>query len=124
FSLVTGALLDPDGLPLPAPGTASDVYIFPNDRLVIPGWFPAQGIYVVDISDPRNLVAVGAIDFGQGVNIQGQNVEADASGYIGYVASFPNDTLYSFNIQAMKFEDPDGLVLPGNPDRIALAGTR
>ncbi len=124
FSLVTGALLDPDGLPLPAPGTASDAYLFPNDRLVIPGWFPAQGVYVVDISDPRNLVAVGAIDFGQGVNIQGQNVEVDASGYIGYVASFPNDTLYSFNIQAMKFEDPDGLTLPGNPDRIALAGTR
>ena len=57
-------------------------------------------------------------------NIQGQQIAVDANGYIGYVAGFPDDTLYSFNINTLQLEDPDGLVLPGNPDRIALGGHR
>ncbi len=124
FSLETGELLDPDGLPLPAPGTASDPFLFPGDRLVIPGWFPYQGALVADVSDPANLTQVGIIEFPPTTNIQGQNVEVDDNGYIGYVAGFPDDKLYSFNINTLSLEDPDGLALPGNPDRIALAGDR
>ncbi len=124
FSLETGELLDPDGLPLPAPGTASDPFLFPGDRLVVPGWFPGAAALVADVSDPTNLTQVGIISFPAGTNIQGQNVEVDDNGYIGYAASFPNDTLYSFNINTLSLEDPDGLALPGNPDRIALAGDR
>jgi hypothetical protein len=124
FSLETGELLDPDGLALPSPGTASDPFLFPGDRLVIPGWFPGAGALVADVSDPANLAQVGIISLPAGTNIQGQNVEVDDNGYIGYVASFPNDTLYSFNIDTLSLEDPDGLALPGNPDRIALGGDR
>jgi len=124
FSLATGELLDPDGLALPAPGTASDPFLFPNDRLAVPGWFPSQGILVVDVSDPTDLTQVGVIAFPTTTNIQGQNVEVDDNGVIGYIAGFPNDTLYSFNINTLSLEDPDGLTLPGNPDRIALAGDR
>jgi hypothetical protein len=124
FSLMTGELLDPDGLPLPAPGTASDPFLFPGDRLVIPGWFPGSAALVADVSDPANLTQVGIISLPGGSNIQGQNVEVDDNGYIGYAASFPNDTLYSFNINTLSLEDPGGLALPGNPDRIALAGDR
>ncbi|HUU94497.1 MAG TPA: hypothetical protein VM487_02060, partial [Phycisphaerae bacterium] len=50
--------------------------------------------------------------------------EVDDNGYIGYVAGFPDDKLYSFNINTLSLEDPDGLALPGNPDRIALGGDR
>jgi hypothetical protein len=124
FSFTTGALLDPDGLPLPAPGTASDGFLFPGDLLAIPGWFPDQGVFVADVSDPADLEQHGIIFIGGGTNIQGQNIEVDDDGVIGYVASFPNDTLYSFNVQTMDLEDPDGLALPGNPDRIGLAGDR
>jgi hypothetical protein len=124
FSLASGELLDPDGLALPAPGTASDPFLFPNHRLAIPGWFPSQGIFVADVSDPTDLAQVGVIAFPATTNIQGQNVEIDDNGVIGYIAGFPNDTLYSFNINTLSLEDPDGLVLPGNPDRIALAGDR
>ncbi|MDY7108476.1 MAG: hypothetical protein SYC29_07545 [Planctomycetota bacterium] len=124
FSFDTGALLDPDGLPLPAPGTASDGFLFPGDLLAITGWFPDQGVFVADVSDPADLRQHGIIPFGSSVNIQGQNIEVDENGVIGYVASFPNDTLYSFNVQTMTLEDPDGLALPGNPDRIGLAGDR
>ena len=124
FSLATGELLDPDGLALPAPGTASDPFLFPNDRLAVPGWFPSQGIFVADVSDPTDLTQVGFIAFPTTTNIQGQNVEIDDNGVIGYVAGFPDDTLYSFNINTLSLEDPDGLALPGNPDRIALAGDR
>jgi hypothetical protein len=124
FSLATGELLDPDGLALPAPGTASDPFIFPNDRLAIPGWFPSQAILVVDISDPTDLTGIGVITFPPTTNIQGQNVEIDDNGVIGYIAGFPDDTLYSFNINTLSLEDPSGLALPGNPDRIALAGDR
>ena len=38
FSLTTGSLLDPDGLAIPAPGTASDAYYFPVKRVAVPGW--------------------------------------------------------------------------------------
>jgi hypothetical protein len=124
FSLATGELLDPDGLALPAPGTASDPFIFPNDRLAIPGWFPSQAVLVVDISDPTNLAEIGVIAFPPTTNIQGQNVEIDDNGVIGYIAGFPDDKLYSFNIDTLSLEDPDGLALPGNPDRIAVAGDR
>lgn len=124
FSLETGELLDPDGLPLPAPGTASDPFLFPGDRLVVPGLFPDAAALVADVSDPTNLAQVGIISFPVGTNIQGQNVEVDDNGYIGYVAGFPDDTLYSFNINTLSLEDPDGLALPGNPDRIALGGDR
>ena len=124
FSLVTGELLDPDGLTLPAPGTSSDPFLFANDLLAIPGWFPSQAVFVADISDPTNLTQVGIIAFPPTTNIQGQNVEVDDDGVIGYVAGFPNDTLYSFNVSTLSLEDPDGLALPGNPDRIARAGDR
>jgi len=124
FSVETGELLDPDGLPLPPPGTATDPFIFPGDRLVIPGWFPGAAALVADVSDPANLTQVGIISFPDTTNIQGQNVEVDDNGYIGYVAGFPDDKLYSFNINTLSLEDPDGLALPGNPDRIALGGDR
>jgi len=124
FSLATGELLDPDGLALPAPGTSSDPFIFPDDRLAIPGWFPSQGVLVADISNPTNLTQIGVIAFPPTTNIQGQNVEIDDNGVIGYIAGFPDDKLYSFNINTLSLEDPDGLGLPGNPDRIALAGDR
>jgi hypothetical protein len=127
FSLDDGGLLDPDGVTLPAPGTASDVFIFPGDLAVVPGWFPDSGVFVADISDPTNLTQAGIIALPLGSNIQGQNLVVDESGYIGYAASFPNDRLYSFNLQTMSLEDTGGqggLALPGNPDRIALAGTR
>ena len=124
FSLVSGDLLDPDGLVLPSPATASDPFLFPNDLLAVPGWFPSQGVFVADVSNPSDLRQVGIIAFPTTTNIQGQNVEIDANGVIGYVAGFPNDTLYSFNITTLTLEDPTGLLLPGNPDRIALAGDR
>ncbi|UCD74871.1 MAG: hypothetical protein JSV91_13925 [Phycisphaerales bacterium] len=124
FSLSAGAIIDPDGLPLPAPGTASDPYLFADNLVAIPGWFPYQGIFVADVSDPAHLEQVGVIQFSDSCNIQGQNVEIDDDGVIGYVASFPNDTLYSFNVQTMSLVDPDGLPLPGNPDRIARSGDR
>ena len=82
FSLATGELLDPDGLALPAPGTASDPFLFPNDRLAVPGWFPSQGILVVDVSDPTDLTQVVVIAFPATTNIQGQNVEVDDNGVI------------------------------------------
>jgi hypothetical protein len=122
FSLTTGDLLDPDGLPLPAPGTASDAFMFADDLLAIPGWFPNQSVFVADVSDPTKLKQHGIIPVTGSTNIQGQNIEVDDDGVIGYVASFPNDTLYSFNVQTLSLEDPDGLALPGNPDRIALGG--
>lgn len=124
FSLTTGDLLDPDGLALPEPGTASDAFLFADGLLAIPGWFPDQGIFVADVSDPADLKEAGVIWLTSSCNIQGQNIEVDEDGVIGYVASFPNDTLYSFNVQDLKLEDPDGLPLPGNPDRIARAGDR
>jgi len=124
FSVVDGVLLDADGLALPSPGTASDAFIFADGRLAIPGWFPSQAIYVADISDPTDLSEMGIIPFSAATNIQGQNVEIDDDGVVGFVASFPNDTLYSFNVVTMSLEDPDGLTLPGNPDRIARAGDR
>jgi len=124
FSFTTGALLDPDGLPLPAPGTASDAFMFADDLLAIPGWFPNQSVFVADVSDPTKLKQHGIIPVTGSTNIQGQNIEVDDDGVIGYVASFPNDTLYSFNVQTLALEDPDGLALPGNPDRIALGGDR
>ncbi|MCH8805092.1 MAG: hypothetical protein IH986_03280 [Planctomycetes bacterium] len=124
FSLVSGDLLDPDGLVLPSPATASDPFLFPNDLLAVPGWFPSQGVFVADVSDPTDLRQVGVIRFPATTNIQGQNVEIDANGVVGYVAGFPNDTLYSFNITTLALEDPIGLALPGNPDRIALGGNR
>jgi hypothetical protein len=127
FSLDDGGLLDSDGLALPTPGTASDVFMFPGDLAVIPGWFPDSSVFVADVSDPTNLTQAGIIVLPIGSSIQGQEIVVDESGYIGYVASFPNDRLYSFNLQTMALEDTGGqggLALPGNPDRIALAGTR
>ncbi len=120
FGSVSGKLLDPDGLALPAPGTASNGYLFPGKKLAIPGWFPSQAVFVADVSDPFDLKQAGIISFPGTTNIQGQQIAVDDNGYIGYVAGFPNDTLYSFNLQTMQLEDPDGVVLPGNPDRIAL----
>jgi hypothetical protein len=124
FSLLTGGLLDPDGLALPSPGNASNGYMFSGQRLAIPGWYPAQGVFVADVSDPSNLTPLGVIPFPTTTNIQGQQIAVDDNGYVGYVAGFPDDTLYSINIDTLQLEDPDGLVLPGNPDRIALAGQR
>ena len=43
---------------------------------------------------------------------------------IGFIASFPDDTLYSFNVETMTLVDPDGVALPPKPDRIAIAGDR
>ena len=77
FSLETGQVLDPDGLALPAPGTASDAYRVPGERVVVPGWLPTQGLLVVDVSDPTDLKSLGLITFPGTTNIQGQNVEMD-----------------------------------------------
>lgn len=124
FSTITGELLDNDGLALPSPGTASDPFIFSNNRIGIPGWFPNQGIFVADVTNPSNMLNIGSIVFPPTTNIQGQNVEVDDDGVIGYVAGFPDDTLYSFSVDTMALVDPDGLSLPGNPDRIARGGDR
>ncbi|MGD8451858.1 MAG: hypothetical protein PVJ57_08570 [Phycisphaerae bacterium] len=118
FSTVTGELLDPNGLALA--GNASDPFLFAGDKLAMPGWFPNQGVFVADISDPANIKEIGVISLPTTTNIQGQEIAVDENGYIGYVAGFPNDTLYSFNVNTLQLEDMDGLVLPGNPDRIAL----
>lgn len=123
FSMLSGRLLDEDGLVLPG-SHASDSFMFSNKRLAMPGWFPNQAVFVADVSDPENLKVIGVIEIGGGTNIQGQNIEIDDDGVIGYVASFPNDTLYSFNVDTLSLEDPDGLRLTGNPDRIGLAGDR
>ncbi len=123
FDVLTGEIVDPDGLVLPGVN-ASDPFLTAGRRLVIPGWFPNQAVLVADISNPADLQIAGVIPIVGQVNIQGQNIEMNADGNIGFVASFPNDTLYSFNIDTMALEDPDGLPLPGNPDRIALAGDR
>ncbi|RJP40679.1 MAG: hypothetical protein C4547_02440 [Phycisphaerales bacterium] len=123
FDVLTGRIIDPDGLVLPGVN-ASDPFLTAGERLVIPGWFPNQAVLVADISNPADLKVAGVIPVVGQVNIQGQNIEMSAGGIIGFVASFPNDTLYSFNVDTMSLEDPDGLALPGNPDRIALAGDR
>ncbi len=122
FSLTTGELLDSDGMALA--GNASDMFVFSKGRMGMPGWFPGQAILVVDVSDPTNLLQLGTIDLDASSNVQGQNIEVASDGVIGFVASFPNDTLFSFNVETLSLQDPDGLVLPGNPDRIALAGNR
>jgi len=122
FSLVTGELLDSDGAALG--GNASDVFVFSKGRVGIPGWFPGQAILVCNVSDPTNLSVLGTIDLDASSNVQGQNIEVAPGGVIGFVASFPNDTLFSFNVETLSLQDPDGLALPGNPDRIALAGNR
>ena len=122
FSLVTGELLDLNGMALA--GNASDVFVFSKGRVGIPGWFPAQAVLVVDVSDPTNLSQLGMIDLDASSNVQGQNIEVASGGVIGFVASFPNDTLFSINVETLSLQDPDGLILPGNPDRIALAGDR
>lgn len=122
FSLSTGELLDEDGLALL--GNASDVHMFANNILALPGWFPDQGIFVADVSDPSNLVELGVIALPTTTNVQGQEIAVDDNGVIGYVADFLDDTLYSFNVETLALEDADGLVLPANPDRIGLAGTR
>ena len=119
FSMTTGELLDPDGLALPAPGTASDPYVFPNGRLALPGWFPEQGLYFASVSDPADMKEEGFIGLGPNANVQGQNIAGDCGCVVGFIASFPNDTLYSFNAATLELADPDGLLLPGNPDRIA-----
>lgn len=124
FSTATGELLDDDGLDLPEPATASDPFPFANDRLAIPGWFPEQGIFIADVSEPSDLEEVGMIDFPDTTSIQGQNVAVDDDGTTGYVAGFPDDRLYSFDVDTSSLEDDDGLSLPGNPDRIARAGDR
>ncbi|MEE8460337.1 MAG: hypothetical protein V3S08_10700 [Phycisphaerales bacterium] len=122
FSLVTGELLDADGMALA--GNASDVFVFSEGRVGIPGWFPGQGVLVVDVSDATNPSPLGTIDLDAFSNVQGQNIEVASDGVIGFVASFPNDTLFSFNVETLSLQDPDGLGLPGNPDRIAIAGDR
>jgi len=124
FSTETGDLLDHDGLDLPEPGTASNAYLFADDRLAIPGWFPDQGILVADVSDPSDLTKIGVIDLPDDTNVQGQNVAVDDDGATGYVAGFPDDHLYAFNVSTLSLADGDGLALPGNPDRIARAGDR
>ncbi len=124
FSLVTGDLLDLNGMALGGNANASNVYVFSNGRVGIPGWFPGQGVLVVDVTDPTNLSPLGLIALDELSNVQGQNIEVASDGVIGFVASFPNNTLFSFNVETLSLQDPDGLVLPGNPDRIALAGDR
>ncbi|MCP4536698.1 MAG: S8 family serine peptidase [Chloroflexi bacterium] len=121
FSLLTGELLDKDGLKLP--GLGSDPFIFSNNRLAIPGWFPDRGVFVVDISDPTNLREIGLIPFPR-TNIQAQNVEIDDDGVIGYIVGFPDDRLFSFNVDTMVLEDSNGLFLPGDLNHITRAGDR
>lgn len=120
FSTVTGARLDPDGLALGGP--TSKATLFPGRRLALNGWFPDQGIFVADVSDAYDLRRIGVIPFPSGSNIQGQNIEVDDDGTTGFIASFLDDTLYSFSVETLELLDPDGLALPGNPDRIARTG--
>ncbi|NNF44723.1 MAG: hypothetical protein HKO59_11895 [Phycisphaerales bacterium] len=120
FSLTTGELIDRDGLALA--GNASDPFLFADHRLAIPGFFPGQGVFVADVSDPAHLTALGVIDFPATTNIQGQNIEIDDDGVTGYVAGFPDDTLYAFDVVTLT--RLDALPLPGNPDRIKRAGDR
>ena len=123
FSLATGMIVDPDGLAYT--GTADLPTLFPAHKLASAGWFPdVPGILVVDASDPANLTKTGVIQVPFGSNVQGENIVVDPDGVTGYVASFANDRLFSFNVQTMTLTDPDGLWLPGSPDRIALAGDR
>jgi hypothetical protein len=120
FSSESGEILDPDGLSYS--GQTAGGALFPGSRLALRGWFPERGILVVDVSDPGDLSEIGFIPFPPGSNIQGQPIAVDRGGCIGYVASFLDDTLYSFNVETLALEDPDGLLLPGNPDRMALSG--
>jgi hypothetical protein len=127
FSTVDGSLLDPDGLSMAAPSQASDPVLFDNDLLALPGQPGPNGshnasILVVDVSDPTNLREVGLISApGTGGGVE---IAVDDNGIIGYVASPTWDKLYSFNVNTLSLEDPDGVSLPGNPDRIAIAGDR
>jgi hypothetical protein len=121
FQLSSGERLDPDGLSYS--GQSASSALFAGSRLALPGQFGGiWGILVVDVSDPSNLVEVGVIATG-GV-VAGQNIVVAADGVIGYIAAFTNDRLYSFSVQSLSLVDPDGLALPANPDRIALAGDR
>ncbi|MDY7076798.1 MAG: S8 family serine peptidase [Chloroflexota bacterium] len=119
FSALTGELLDKDGLTLP--GTTSTVAVFSNDRIASPGWFPDQGIFVADASDPRDLRQIGVIPFPSTTNIQAQLIQVDDDGVTGYVVGY-NDWLYAFNIDTMTVVD--GLALPGGLDRLTLVGDR
>jgi hypothetical protein len=120
FSLATGRLLDHEGLWLPAPALASNPHLFASSRLVVPGWFPQQALLVADVHDPAALRLAGTIALPPTSNVQGM-LPHTADGAVGFVASFGDDHLYSFDAQALRLLDADGLALPGNPDRTVLA---
>jgi hypothetical protein len=122
FDLATATLLDGDGLELPGPGLASNPTLLTDGLLAVPGWFPDQGIAVVDVRDPRALRLHGVVSVPATASVQGMEVWS-ADGKVGWVASFPDDRLYAFDAQALRLLDPAGLPLPGNPDRAALART-
>lgn len=114
FSLVTGELLDPDGLTLP--NQESYVAVFANSRLVVGPFLPV----VVDASNPRNLSQIGVLS-----GIAGENIEVDSNGVIGYIATYwgtPLGKLFSFNVETVNVLDE--LSLPGDPEQIALSGDR
>ena len=126
FDLASGQLLDPDGLSLT--GTSSDVFLFQGGRAAIPGNFPSSGtswgVWIADVSDPADMQTAGLIPLPSTSCISGQNVVVDEDGQTGYISSFTDDRLYSFDTQTPGLVDPDGVGLPGNPMNIGIAGDR
>ncbi len=126
FDPASGDLIDPDGLVVPGP--CSDLYIFTDSLMAIPGNFESEdsywGILIVDITDPAQLQEVVLIPLDSNSCISGQNVAMDSDGETGYITSFTDDKLHSFSVQTTGLVDPDGLCLPANPYEIAIAGDR
>ena len=109
FSFTDGHLLDPDGLALPAPGTASDGFLFAGDLLVIPGWFPTQGVFIADVSNPAGLREHGHRDR-EGTDSQ---MSKHLCIFCGYVYDPENGDPDSGIAPGTRFEDlPDDWVCP------------
>lgn len=122
FSLSTGRLLHP-GLFLPGPGLASNPVTYGTDLVVLTGWFPTPSIMVIDTSNEAAPRIAGRIEVPEGASVQGL-VPLTANGTVGFIGSFSDDRIYSFDARALTLLDADGLLLPGNPDRTTLAGTK
>ena len=122
FSLVTGALLDADGLTLPAFSVGATTTAFSTRRLAVEAFvLPNQGYFIVGTGNPAQLECLGFLPVIGGINAQ--PVVVDQSGRFGFVAS-TDGTLNAFDVVDMALEDPDGLVLPGQPNGIARSGER
>lgn len=120
FDTANGQPLDPDGLVLPAPGLASNPAVVGQDLLAVAGWFPQQGVAVIDTADPANLQLRGVVAVPPTASVQGMEIWS-ADGRHAWVASFADDRLYGFDARELRLLDPGGLPLPGNPDRGLLA---